>query len=177
VSAEEQRDGQQERPEQVRAGWVARPPEPYAEGNTAAMRHGAYSERVVGPLASEILAELMQASDTPEYLLRDQSFAAALAAWSRAEAIVYLLTTFITEQGLAKAFAGRGLLIETLRRWETTAANHRRRLGLDPESRARIMRDLSAARFMSGPDPLSVSLDRIAAERAALEAGERGEGA
>jgi len=123
------------------------------------------------------LAELMQASDTPEYLLRDQSFAAALAAWSRAEAIVYLLTTFITEQGLAKAFAGRGLLIETLRRWETTAANHRRRLGLDPESRARIMRDLSAARFMSGPDPLSVSLDRIAAERAALEAGERGEGA
>lgn len=138
---------------------------PFEVGNMASLRHGARSERVLGPLADRIVDDLLADPSTPDYL-RDPSFGPSLLAWGRAEASVHLLADFISQVGMVKALAGRGMLLEQLRRWETTAANLRARLGLDPESRAKLMRDLSAARYMSSSDALSLVLDRIADERA-----------
>lgn len=147
--------------------------EPFREGNAASLRHGARSPRKVDPLAERKLTELLSDPATPEYLTADESYRPALMALARAEAVIELLATHVAEQGLtAKVTSPRGAL-ESLRMWESTAAAHRRALGLDPTSRARLTRDLSASRYMSGlaGSPLVAALDRIEAERRELEAG------
>jgi hypothetical protein len=147
---------------------------PFAEGNSAAMTHGARSPRRVDPLAAERLAELLDDPATPEYLTADPSYRPALAALARAAAVVELLATHVAEQGLtADVTSPRGAL-ESLRRWEQTAAGHRRALGLEPTSRAKLTRDLSASRYLQGlgASPLTAKLDAIDAERRELEAGD-----
>lgn len=143
---------------------------PFAPGNEAAVTHGAWSERRVSPVARQILDELLADPATPRYLIEDSSYGPALAAWSRTEAQVQMLMVWIDRHGHAAALAKNGLLLEQLRKWEVTAASQRARLGLDPLSRAKILRDLAATRYMSGPSAFDEALD--ARQRAReLEAG------
>lgn len=81
-----------------------------------------------------------------------------------------LIDAHIDAVGMETAYAGRGLLLEQSRKWAVTASNLRTRLGLDPVSRAKILRDLAAVRFLSGPSALDAALDERARARE-LEGG------
>jgi hypothetical protein len=129
-------------------------------GNELALVHGAYSERRLAPRAAQIAGELLSHPDTPEWL-RTPSYAPAVAAWSRAEAVVSLLWDYLAEVDLQQALAdvteldeqhAKGstrstarrteAVLTQLHRHETRAANLRRELGLSPLSRARLGRDI-----------------------------------
>lgn len=170
---------------------------PFAPGHEQAMVHGAYSERKVGPLAAEIEADARAAEGWPEYL-EAALFGPAVKAWARAEAVVSLLWAWLAEQDITSALADTvtedseeqhsksrstrrmvsrrtASVLETWRKAEAAARTHRQSLGLDPGSQARIGRDLTASRYMSGlSSPLVVALDRLEADRA-VEAGDTGE--
>jgi hypothetical protein len=136
-------------------------------GNELALQHGANSERRVGPLAEQIAAALLADPNTPQYL-REPSYSATVAAWSRAEAVVELLWRWLGEHDFNAAMAdatvtkedstfGKGTsrkrtstrhiesVLNQLHRHETRAMNLRSRLGLDPLSRARIGKDVAEA--------------------------------
>lgn len=138
---------------------------PFEAGNDFALRHGARSERRVSVVAGQILEGLLGDPSTPDYLVRDESFRPALVAWATAEARVSLINAYLDEQGLEKAFSGKGWMLEASRKWSVTAANFRTRLGLDPVSRAKILRDLSAARYLTGPTAFEAALDEKARAR------------
>jgi len=115
---------------------------PFELGHALSMRHGAYSPRRVDPLATELLEKVAASLD---YLAADPSFRPALWAWARAEARVQLLSEYLDEHGsLAEDGAPRAAL-DALRQFERLAADGRASLGLDPLSRARLGRDMTAA--------------------------------
>jgi len=138
-------------------------------GNQLAMVHGAGSERKVAPLAEQIASSLLSHPDTPPYL-REPSYAPAVRAWSRAEAVVSLMWDWLAEQDIEAALADGTVTDEAerrsrskstrhttskhteavltqLHRHETRAMNLRSRLGLDPLSRARLGKDVASQRF------------------------------
>lgn len=156
--------------------------DPFRAGNTAAEVHGANSERRVAPLAAEIERDARALPSWPEYL-DEPTYAPAVAAWCRAEAIVELLWRWLAEQDPLDALAstsesttdveefrggsrsrttGRQVesVLAQLAKWEAAAARQRQRLGLDPMSRARLGRDHAAARV----DVVEV-LTRLAEQR------------
>lgn len=166
---------------------------PFRPGHELSMVAGHRSERRVGPLAAEIAQDLLTDPDVPQHI-REPLFAAAVQAWSRAEAVCRLLWQWLADKdvmaGLASATtskedetqAGNTItrkgttrtmpsVLETLRKYEAHAANLRRALGLDPASAARVGRDLALARHMSaGATPLDEALEKIEQNRA-LPAG------
>jgi hypothetical protein len=145
---------------------------PFAEGNQVAVTHGAESERSVAPLAQRIETALLEDADTPDYL-RAPSYLPAVRAWARAEAVASLLWGFLAGQDAQAALtetitgeeteeSSKGTVkrrsvsrrvvsvLSELHRAETRAMNLRGRLGLDPLSRAKIMKDLGIARQAGG---------------------------
>lgn len=148
---------------------------PFEPGHTASLQHGARSERRVGPLAAEIEQSARSAPSWPPYL-NGAEYGAAVTAWARAEAVVSLLWTWLdqhAEQGLEQLLAetsseetdettskgrthrmttGRRVAsaLEQLRRWESAAAGHRARLGLDPLSRAKLSKDVAITGAVAG---------------------------
>ena len=152
---------------------------------------GARSERHVGPLAEQILAAELAKPACPLHL-RDRGgpFASAMTEWARAQAISDLLFGYLAEQDLPAALeevsreAGeeerpaRGTVrrrsvakrtASTFDAWlkaSKHAAALRKSLGLDPESAARVSRDLSLSRSYQVRSPLDKALDRIAEQRA-----------
>lgn len=167
---------------------------PFERGNTAAVVHGAFSERRTGPVADQIATDLLADADTPGHL-REPVFAAAVMAWAQAEAVCQLLREFVSgrpiEAAMTEVTSGTedeerhgdsvsrksrvrriASALDALRKWEAHAANLRSRLGLDPMSAARVGKDLATSRYLGGATPLAGALDQIAARRAkALEAG------
>ena len=153
-------------PGKAARGYSWPPAEP---GNELAMVHGARSERRIAPLAEQIASSLLSHPDTPPYL-REPSYAPAVRAWSRAEAVVSLMWDWLAEQDLEAALADSTVTDEAerrsrskssrhttsrhteavltqLHRAETRAMNLRSRLGLDPLSRARLGKDVASQRF------------------------------
>jgi hypothetical protein len=164
---------------------------PFQPANEAATVHGARSERHVGPLADQIAAELLADPDTPPHL-QEPLFAAAIQAWSRAEAVCRLLWAWIEGKDIIATLTDLATttedeetskgktrrrsvtrhmpsVLEMLRKYEAQAANLRGRLGLDPASAAKVGRDLAARRYMDAT-PLQAALAEIE-ERRALTAG------
>lgn len=141
---------------------------PFEPGNEVATRHGANSERHVGPLAEQIAAALLNHPETPQYV-REPSYAAVVRAWSRAEAVVELLWRWLGQHDLDAALTDlteadedatfdKGSstkhttsrhvesVLTQLHRHEVRAMNLRSQLGLDPLSRARLGKDVAAQR-------------------------------
>ena len=114
--------------------------EPFAEGNAASVRHGAFSERRIAPLADRARSGLLDAAPW----LASPAFAPAVEAWARAEARVALVDTYVAEQGPLDENGKPRPAIELLIRLERLAFTLRQAVGLDPASRARIERDLAA---------------------------------
>ena len=145
------------------------------------MTTGAWSERKIAPLAAEIEQTARSSPSWPSYL-DGPEYGAAVTAWARAEAVVNLLWRWLdqhAEQGLDELLAdthheqtdeqviGKGRsrrmttgrrvasVLEQLRRWESAAAGHRARLGLDPLSRAKLGKDVAIGTAVAG------QLDRL----------------
>lgn len=135
-------------------------------GNVLAVTHGAYSQRVVGPIA-DALVEAVRADPGVGYL-STPSYQPALRAWAAAEARVIALEAWIERIGMEAATdSGRGKTppLELLRQWEASALTHRGRLGLDPLSRARLGRDVAATQV----DLVAALTDMAEARRAGQE--------
>lgn len=154
----------------VKGGWSAaneRQHEPFEEGNTVAVTHGAHSARTVRPLAAEIEAAARKHASWPPYLA-DPSYGPAVEAWAWSEAVVTLLRRYLGERPLEDALidshseestevhaggtttrstSGKRTraALDYLARWESTASGHRQRLGLDPLSRAKLGKDITSA--------------------------------
>mgnify|MGYP005813185535 CR=1 FL=1 len=114
---------------------------PFEKDNTLQLRHGARSPRVVNPLADALVAEAVEASP----YLQAPEYEAAVQAWARAEAQAMLLQKWVDDNGLVNRFGKVSDVEQALHRAETRAANARARLGLDPLSRARLGRDVTAS--------------------------------
>jgi hypothetical protein len=159
---------------------------PFEPGHERSLVHGTRSPRTVGPLAERIEREARADPSWPDYLTSPE-YGPAVAAWARSEAIVELLWRYLADQDVEHWLTEQAReeseetrtprrtrristarrvtnALASLQRWETTAANHRSRLGLDPLSRARLGKDVAAARVdiarvMSGLDPAPPGLE------------------
>ena len=121
--------------------------EPFEQGNTAAIRHGANSMRMTEPVAKRIVAELRN-TEGLDYL-RAPRFTTALWAYARAAAKAELVLAWIDGMTPAQQFtAGRGKdsPSEMLRQLQGRAANMGDRIGLSPLGASAIADDIAAAR-------------------------------
>ena len=111
---------------------------PFEPGNTAAVRHGAWSSRKVDPLAAELVAGLL--ADRPDLA----AYPETVMAWARAEARVVILAEHQAEHGLIddKGEVRGGRYVA---QFERLAADLRARLGLDPRSEAELTRERADA--------------------------------
>lgn len=137
----------------------------FEPGNAMNLRHGAYSPRKVDPLAALIIEA--HACDPDVQYLGQPKYAAALWAWARSEARVQLLDEWVSAMTLGQqteSTRGQTSPIEVLRRAEASAMTQRARLGLDPLSRARLSKDVTAAAVGQA------SLEQMMARGAALAA-------
>jgi hypothetical protein len=144
----------------------------FRPGNEVSVTSGAYSERKLAPLAAEILERARSDPAWPGYL-DDPSYSAAVLAWARSEAICESLWRFLvaqddvadwlaefsaeecTEETVGKGMKRRrttaqraGAALDWLKRFQSIAANHRARLGLDPMSRSRLGRDAATVQVL-----------------------------
>lgn len=153
--------------------------------NAIALQHGAYSPRVVDPLAAAIVADQLAAPSCPPHLTDDpERWKHALHAWGRAEATVLLIRQWLEGQDVADLLSEHTEALEetterkggstkrttgkrresalaALDRAERTAAARRTDLGLTPLSAARLKIDL-APKF-----DLAAEIMRLSAEEAA----------
>jgi hypothetical protein len=126
---------------------------PFAPGNTAAERHGAWSERRVAPVAQELIDGLLeQAEADPQFAhLKTPVFRPALRAWARCEARIEVLASWLEDRtsgalpGDLDADDAVRPGAELLRRLEQQALRHRTQLAIDPASFARLRRDAGSA--------------------------------
>lgn len=160
---------------------------PFPPGNTLARQHGATSPRAIAPLAEEFEANARSSTSFPEHL-RDPSFGAEITAWCWAEAQVMIIRQYVAGLDLLDALAdtseerseetsvkGNTTRLTTARRTraaldlldrsENRAARFRSRLGLTPDSRSRIARDLATASAMGGVEALKLRGAAILAAR------------
>ena len=128
------------RPPRPRAEW-SRPP--FEPGNQLGTTHGAFSAARVDPVASDLIDAAIEAVP----YLGEGAFRPALEAWARAEARARLLASWLDEHGLLDAKGRPRHAAQFAVTVERQAAEARARLGLDPASRAKLERDVSAARF------------------------------
>lgn len=136
---------------------------PAGPGNGLALVHGARSAKIVDPLAEEIVTETL--ADEGTSYLAEPKYAAALRAWSRAEARVLLLAVALEHRGLADDEGNPSPWLAAVERAEAAAERARGRLGLDPLSRSKI----SAATAAASRDGMAALLTR---GRALVEAAE-----
>ena len=156
------------------------------------VQHGAHSPAKVGPLAVEIEQQARASSAWPAYL-DDPAYGAAVAAWARAEAVVQLLWRLPGRAGPGRR-AGRARprrtseetrkrgeptrkvtttqrtrsALDAWHRAEVAAANHRKQLGLDPLSRAKLGKDVAVTAVQAGIAQLqSDGAELVAKARAA----------
>lgn len=104
---------------------------PFADGNTLSLKHGAFSERMIGPLAAQIRDGLL--SGRPHLALLPD----ALDDFSRAEARIRLLAAWIEQHVLP------GLVLT--RRLERRADALRSRLGLEPAEPHSLLDEVASA--------------------------------
>ncbi|MGV9868096.1 hypothetical protein [Rhodococcus koreensis] len=117
--------------------------EPFKPGHFKSKKHGAYSDRVIVPLAAEIANAVCQAR--PD--LQAPEMQPAVLAYARTEAQLEVLTAYVDEHGAFKDDGEISAAEKHRLRIDTQAANHRSRLGLDPLSKARLGKDLSSTQL------------------------------
>lgn len=135
-------------------------------GNLIALKHGAYSDRMVEPRAQALLDEVVESATwwTP-------ADAPAARAWAVAEARCQLVSEYLAQVGgdAGGMVDGEGAVRPAathLLRLEARAESLRSKLGLDPLSRARLGRDTAA-----GAVDLAALFARLASEGAADSPG------
>lgn len=124
--------------------WRRRDPQPYEPGNLAAVKHGAYSERIVNERALDVLRRLQETDDCK--WLADVD-AVQLDTWLKARARYELL-----DEGIWRVAGERGIeevpdrLLRSMTAQERNLMSLTQDLGLDPTGRARLLKDLGLAK-------------------------------
>lgn len=117
---------------------------PFENGNAVAVKHGAFSDRVIDERAKDVLAKLEEIAPH----LAQPLFDAALRRYLRVEARALLVSDHIfkvvEESGVE---AVRPYLWDVATRADTLAQKAAQDLGLDPAGHARISRDLGMAQI------------------------------
>jgi len=113
---------------------------PIRAGEQLALKHGAWADQIVDPVARELVALV---HSRVEYL-SEVAYDAAVWAWARTEARVLVLTAWLDEHGTLDETGAPRPAAAQLLQWENLASKHRQRLGLDPLSRAQLGRDIAA---------------------------------
>ena len=113
---------------------------PFERGHTLSRKHGAYSERDVGPLAEAIAAEEAQRAPW----LAVEAFAGHLRLQSRAEAAVELLWRHVIEHGVVTEDGEPNPALSMLDRFMGRAQRLRGEAGLSPQAWAKQLASLSA---------------------------------
>jgi hypothetical protein len=112
------------------------------------VKHGVWSPRRVQPLASGLHARLMAevaVPNSPTPWLAEVTFQPPVWAWARTEARIQLVSEWLMDRGSEVDDKGEALgAANLLSKLERAAESLRSRLGLDPLSRARLGRDVTA---------------------------------
>ena len=119
------------------------PKKDFEPGHMLSVKHGAYSPRVVEPIARRLLDELQVTAAS----WIEEVDTSALTAWAHAEARCEVLRDWCATHGLLDAKGKPTGASDLLLRCEKQAADQRSRLGLDPLARARLGRDTAQARL------------------------------
>lgn len=143
------------------AEWHDRRHVPFAEGNEAAVTHGARSTRKVEELANKIGADLL---DRAPWVAE---FPEELRALGRVEAIAQMLFRDVAADGPYKNDNFKASQLARLTAAENTANRIRSALGLNPASAATVARDRAAAVSLASGVDLRALAER---GRAALDA-------
>lgn len=134
-------------PESAIRGTERWPVNPFLDGHTVTLTHGAHSERLVGPLSEELLASIDDLVEgTPAAI---PTFAAARGALARKLARLKLVAEWLEENGWiddhGKVRAATDLEIRLLHSVEKSLDT----LGLTPVSAARLGVDLARSRSLA----------------------------
>jgi len=120
---------------------------PFQPGNQLAVKHGAFSDRQMQPIARAHY-ERMLADPTLPALLRASYMQDGLQRFCEAMARRDLLADWVDAmsiQDAADSDRGKTSPLELLRKWETTVDNKAKDWGLTPASYVRIHRDSAMA--------------------------------
>lgn len=115
---------------------------PFTPGNDLAVTHGGESPALLAPRVAELVDEAIAAVP----YLRTPDFLPAVKAWARAEAGVERVGAWLDVHGMLDENGQPRPAVTTLLRLERLATTHRKRLGLDPTSRAALQRELASSR-------------------------------
>lgn len=144
---------------------------PFTEGNDAAEKHGAWSERKWRPIA-DVLAEVLPT--IAPWATRD-AYAGAAASLCRVEAQLWLVSEYLNDVGLLDAEGEPRPATKLADRLESRAQSLRTELGLSPLALARLMGAMASAAGSAGLDD---ELEALRAEgRRIIEARVAGQGA
>jgi hypothetical protein len=138
---------------------------PFQPGNTLAVTHGAFSKRIIEPLAQAHYDQLMGDPNLPAPL-RMPIMDGAIRRFCETVARRDRLSDWVDGMDMAQATRsdkGQVSPLELLRKWETTTDSKAAALGLTPASYARIYRDWSSAQQADAATLLTQA--RAAAER------------
>ena len=133
---------------------------PFEPGNVLAIKHGAYSPRVVTPIAEEILTLLL--GDDDVRFLRGAAMRPELWRYAHRQARVELLRAALDEHSEDCTACEKCISLEE--RWQRAdaeASKSAMRLGLDPLARAQIMRELPDLREQEARDRGSDALHEL----------------
>lgn len=115
---------------------------PWQPGNTAALRHGATSKRMIVPLAEAIAAQLLEVAP---WCARP-AFAGTVQRLAWAEARCILLRHYLDEHGYLDEDDNPRPAANELHRAEATAAKAGETLALSPISFMKLMTGMAAAK-------------------------------
>ena len=104
----------------------------FTNGNLARVTHGAYSDRRVNPIARELVSAVLEARPDLE------DHPAATWAWGRAESRCLLVEAWLEENELIDPDGKIVPAAQLANQFEKLAMSLRTRLGLDPQSQARL---------------------------------------
>lgn len=113
--------------------------QPFGKGHELSVRHGAYSQRRIDPVAVELASGLV--ADRPDL----EGFPEAVMAWARAEARCLLVADWLAEHGLVDDDGKPAGVAKHVASWERLALDARARLGLDPMAAAALERERAQA--------------------------------
>jgi hypothetical protein len=123
---------------------------PFQPGHWLSTKHGAWSPRKVEPLAAELVEQLLahaREDRSPVAYLAEPSYLLTIWALGRTEARIQLVSEWLLDRGSELDEAGGAVgAANLLNKLESRAESLRSKLGLDPLSRARLGRDVSAAK-------------------------------
>lgn len=116
---------------------------PFTPGNQLAVKHGAFSNMRVDPLANQFRDEILS-SPKMQYLTEPQ-YQGTFWAYCRTAARVQLIEDYVDEMTMrdaARSDKGQTSALELLRKWTATLITLAARMGLDPLSYAKLSKDV-----------------------------------